>query len=263
MRIARPSSAHAGVVDEHEDGPEALAHLARRRPDDLLGVADVGLHVAAVAARGVATFQPSVAQALGDRGADAARAAGDERAAAPSGADMHALLPAHDARAPHEAGAEGGQARRSRRASGGPSRSACGQGERDRGRRRVGHAVDVDDDLLARQAELVGGRLDDARRWPGGRRRGRCRRRSARRARAPRASPRPCARRRGGRPRGPPCAACARRARRRAGRPARRRRRARSRRQPSSSSPPATTTAPAPSPKSTAVPRSSWSVMRG
>ena len=36
------------------------------------------------------------------------------------------------------------------------------EGERDRGRRRVGHAVDVDHDLLARNAELGRGRLDDA-----------------------------------------------------------------------------------------------------
>src|SRR4051794_11098771 len=79
----------------------------------------------------------------------------------PLGADMHALLPAHDARAPHEAGAEGGQGDG---VTGLQAALALGllERERDGGRRRVGHAVDVDDDLLARDAELARRSLDDA-----------------------------------------------------------------------------------------------------
>src|SRR6476619_424413 len=79
----------------------------------------------------------------------------------PLRADMHALLPAHDARAPHEAGAEGGQGDG---VTGLEAALALGllERERDRGRRRVGHAVDVDDDLLGRNAELGRRGLDDA-----------------------------------------------------------------------------------------------------
>src|SRR6476619_7408844 len=83
-------------------------------------------------------------------------------ATAPSGADIPALLPRDDARAPHEAGAEGGEA------DGGAGLEQAvalglGQRERDRRARGVRHAVDVDGELVAREAELAGGRLDDAR----------------------------------------------------------------------------------------------------
>src|SRR5512133_3959788 len=109
-----------------------------------------------------ATFQPSLSR----RSAMAApmpRVPPVTRAqpSLPSRADMHALLPAHDARAPHEAGAEGGQGDG---VTGLQAALALGllQRERDRRGGRVGHAVDVDDDLLARDAERGRGGLDDA-----------------------------------------------------------------------------------------------------
>src|SRR6185295_9533372 len=109
-----------------------------------------------------ATFQPSLSR----RSAMAApmpRVPPVTRAqpSVPLGADMHALLPADQARAPHEAGAEGGQGDG---VTGLEAALALGllQGERDRGRGRVGHAVDVDDDLLRRDAELARRGLDDA-----------------------------------------------------------------------------------------------------
>src|SRR3954470_10145203 len=66
--------------------------------------------------------------------------------AQPSGRDIGALLPRHDPRAPDEAGAEGGEPDGRARfeqtvALGLPER------ERDRGRRRVGDAIDVQRDL--------------------------------------------------------------------------------------------------------------------
>src|SRR3954451_2597300 len=109
-----------------------------------------------------ATFQPSLSR----RSAMAApmpRVPPVTRAqpSLPLGADMHALLPAHDARAPHEASAEGGQGDG---VTGLEAALALGllEGEWDRRRRGVGHAVDVDDDLLQRHAQLGGGRVDDA-----------------------------------------------------------------------------------------------------
>src|SRR5690348_11750887 len=79
----------------------------------------------------------------------------------PLRADILAFLPADHARAPHEAGAEGGQGKRVAWVQ---ATFALGllQRERDRRRRRVGDAVDVDHDLLAWDAELGGGGLDDA-----------------------------------------------------------------------------------------------------
>ena len=70
-------------------------------------------------------------------------------------------------------------------------------------------------------AELGGGRLDDARVGLVGDEQVDVVDGQAGGVERRRRSPRPSARPRGGRPRGPPCAACARRARRRAGRPAR------------------------------------------
>src|SRR5215207_10109342 len=77
-----------------------------------------------------------------------------------SGAGMHPLLPGHDAGAPDEARAERGQGDGH---AGLEQPVALGlvQGERDRGRRRVGRAVDVEDDLLGRDVQLGGHRVDD------------------------------------------------------------------------------------------------------
>ncbi len=77
-------------------------------------------------------------------------------------ADMLALLPAHDPRAPHEARAEGGQRDRVTRVQP-PVALGLAQRQRDRRRRRVGDAVDVQRDALAGEAELGRRRLDDAR----------------------------------------------------------------------------------------------------
>src|SRR5919108_437587 len=77
-----------------------------------------------------------------------------------SGTGLATLLPADDARAPDEPGAEGGQG------DGGAGLQApfllgSSERERDRRGRRVGGAIDVDRDLLARQAELGRRGLDD------------------------------------------------------------------------------------------------------
>ena len=252
--------AHAGVVDEHEHGAEALAHLVeggaarprrrRRRParrrrcarrDRVQPSSRSRSTIAAPIPRvpPVTTAQP----------------------AGRSGADMRALLPATIARAPHEAGAEGGQRRRARRAQAAVALGAASAS-----------GIDADDVLATRSrlsATRSSGRPSSARRGledPGVglvgdeqvevvERRGRRGRRRPRVASTMR-------RRRGGRPRGPPCAASARRARRRAGARSRRRSAARRAPQPRLVGGAPRRRAPAPSPNSTAVPRSSWSVMR-
>src|SRR3954463_10832917 len=81
--------------------------------------------------------------------------------AQPSGRDIGALPPRHDPCAPDEPGAEGGEPDGRARfeqtvALGLPER------ERDRGRRRVGPAIDVQRDLLGRKPELGCSCLDDA-----------------------------------------------------------------------------------------------------
>ena len=123
IRIARPSSRMPALLTSTRTGPKR-SRTSVEGALHLLGVGDVGLHVGAVA-RQRRDGPAAVAQALGDRRADAARAAGDERAALRHG--MGALLPRHDARAPHEAGAEGRQGDDVRPGAGGP-RSRPGPG---------------------------------------------------------------------------------------------------------------------------------------
>src|SRR5919107_6069760 len=78
------------------------------------------------------------------------------------GRGMDALLPRQDPGAPHEARAEGGERDGRARLQ---AALALGlvQRQRDRGARRVGDEVDVDEDLLRRHAEAPRGRLDDPR----------------------------------------------------------------------------------------------------
>ena len=223
MRRARPSRVTPALLTSTRIGP--CSSSMRVKAASTLAVSR---HVA------VAAGQPDdvaavATQALDDRRADAPLAAGDDRAARPQRADMHALLPAHDAGAPDEAGAEGGH----QDVRPGPQ-AAVGLGalerQRDRGGRRVGAALDVEDDAIGRQPELGGGRLDDARVGLVG----------DEQVDVADLEPGPVERVAGGldHPRdrmpvdasGPPCAASARCARRRAHRPARGRCRGRSRR---------------------------------
>src|SRR5436190_22148900 len=82
--------------------------------------------------------------------------------AQPSGRDIRTLLPRHDAGAPDEPRPEGGEPdRRARRKQ--PVELGLLQRERDRRRRRVRDAIDVQRDALARDAELGRRGLDDPR----------------------------------------------------------------------------------------------------
>src|SRR5918997_6291919 len=79
----------------------------------------------------------------------------------PSGTGMDALLPLHDARAPHEAAAERGE----RDGVAGLEVTALlgvVQRERDRRARRVGDRVDVGEDLLLGHLQAPRGGVDDA-----------------------------------------------------------------------------------------------------
>src|SRR6476646_1877264 len=160
MRMVRPSWRTPALLTSTRIGPK------RSRTASKAAWTCSGLLTSACTSPDVrprrATFQPSVSR----RSAIAAPMprvppVTTAQPSCPLRADMDALLPAHDPGPPHEAGAEGGQGDG---VTGLEATLALGllQGERDRGRRGVGHAVEVDDDLVARDAELGRGRIDDA-----------------------------------------------------------------------------------------------------
>src|SRR5713226_6597658 len=159
MRMARPSRRWPALLTSTCTGPKRSRASTKAR--STASGSDTSAWRSPPFRLSVATFQPRSRRASATA-APIPRVPPVTRAQPPSGADMHALLPGHDARAPHEAGPEGGQAD----AVAGVQRAvALGlpQSQRDRGRRGVRDVIDVEGDALARQAELVGRRLDDPR----------------------------------------------------------------------------------------------------
>src|SRR5215210_249806 len=157
MRIARPSSRTPALLTSTRTGPKRSRTWSKAAPT--CSGSETSACTSAPLRDSVATVKPSARR----RSAIAApmpREPPVTSAQPPSRADMLALLPAHDARAPHEAGAERGQRHDRTRLE---AALALGllEGERDRGRRRVGDTVDVDHDLLGRQAHLGRRGLDD------------------------------------------------------------------------------------------------------
>src|SRR3954469_2547698 len=155
MRTARPSSRTPALLTSTRIGPCSCSISSKAR------LTWSGSRTSQVARPSVATVHPSLRR----RSATAAPmplVPPVTTAQPPLCADMDALLPAHDARAPHEAGAEGRQ-----RDGGAGVQAALVFGlperERDRGRARVGDAADVDGDLRGLDLQGRGRRLDDAR----------------------------------------------------------------------------------------------------
>src|SRR3954449_11506400 len=164
IRMARPSAVTPALLTSTRTGPK------RSWTSSNAACTEAGSATSAWTSAPLPALRPSVATVQPSLRSRSAMAAPIPRVppvtsatpSRPSGADRAALLPAHDARAPDEAGAEGGQ-RDGRARAQPPVGLGLGQRERDRRRRRVGDAVDVEDELLGRQPQLGGGRLEDAR----------------------------------------------------------------------------------------------------
>src|SRR5918998_6368151 len=158
MRIARPSWRSPALLTSTSTGPK------RSRTCSKAASTDCGSPTSAwtspLVRPSVATLKPSPPR----RSAIALPMPRDPpvtSATGFSGRDIRPFLPGQDARAPDEAGAEGGD--RDGRARLQPT-FALGLMQRQRDRRagRVGHRVDVDEDLLLGNAETPRSGLDDA-----------------------------------------------------------------------------------------------------
>src|SRR5215217_4345905 len=159
MRIARPSSRTPALLTSTSTGPKRSRTSSKALTTCSESATSAFTSAPLPLRDSVATLKPS-SRSLSAIAAPMPREPPVTSAQPPSGADIRALLPAHDARAPDEARAEGRQ-RDDRAGLEAPVALGVGEGERDRGRRRVRDPVDVDHDLLGRQAELVaGGRQD-------------------------------------------------------------------------------------------------------
>src|SRR3954463_2195761 len=160
MRIARPSSRPPALWTSTSTGPKRSRTSSNALPTCSASATSALTSELLPLRESVATVKPS-SRSLPAIAAPMPREPPVTSAQPLSGADMRALLPARDARAPHEASAERRQ--RDDRARLQPALAlGVGQRERDRGRRRVRDPVDVDHDLLGRQAELVSGGGEDA-----------------------------------------------------------------------------------------------------
>src|SRR3954454_11510969 len=160
MRIARPSSRTPALLTSTSTGPKRSRTSSKAFTTCSESATSAFTSEALPLRESVATVKPS-ARSFSAIAAPMPREPPVTSAQPPSGADMHALLPAHDARAPDEAGAERRQ-RDDRAGLEPPVALGVGPRERDRGRRRVRDPVDVDHDLLGRQPELVAGGREDA-----------------------------------------------------------------------------------------------------
>src|SRR3954462_7635954 len=159
MRTARPSSRTPALFTSTSTGPKRSRTCSNAATTCSESATSARTSAPLPLRESVATFQPS-SRSFSAIAAPMPREPPVTSAQPPSGADMRALLPAHDARAPHEARAE----RRQRDDRAGLQAAlALGllEGERDRRRRRVRDAVDVDLDLLGRKPELVAGGRED------------------------------------------------------------------------------------------------------
>src|SRR3954462_7785215 len=159
MRIARPSSRTPALLTSTRTGPKRWRTCSKAATTCSESATSACTSEPLPLRESVATFQPSP-RSFSAIAAPMPREPPVTSAQPPSGADMRALLPAHDARPPHEARAE---RRQGDDRAGLQAALALGllQGERDRRGRRVRNAVDVDHDLLGRKAELVAGRRED------------------------------------------------------------------------------------------------------
>src|SRR3954469_23342063 len=160
MRIARPSSRTPALLTSTSTGPKRSRISSNALPTCSASATSALTSELLPLRDSVATLKPS-SRSLPAIAAPMPREPPVTSAQPPSGADMRTLLPAHDARAPDEAGAERRQ-RDDRARLQAPVALRVGQGERDRGRRRIRDAVDVDHDLLRRKAELAAGGREDA-----------------------------------------------------------------------------------------------------
>src|SRR3954447_16000492 len=158
MRIARPSSRTPALLTRTSTGPKRSRTWSKAATTCSASATSAFTSELPLRER-VATFQPP-SRSFSAIAAPMPREPPVTSAHPPSGADMRALLPAHDARAPHEAGAE---RRQGDDRAGLQAALALGllEGERHRRGRVVRNAVDVDHDLLGRKAELVAGRRED------------------------------------------------------------------------------------------------------
>src|SRR4051794_9078065 len=159
MRIARPSSRTPALLTSTSTGPKRSRTSSKALTTCSESATSALTSDLLPLRESVATVKPS-SRSFSAIAAPMPREPPVTSAQPPSGADMRALLPAHDARAPHEARAERRQ-RDDRAGLQPPVPLGVGQGERDRRRRRVRDAVDVDHDLLGRKAELVAGGRED------------------------------------------------------------------------------------------------------
>src|SRR3954454_4360417 len=159
MRIARPSLRTPALLTSTSTGPKRSRTCSNAATTCSASATSALTSELLPLRESVATLKPS-SRSLPAIAAPMPREPPVTSAQPPSGADMRALLPAHDARAPHEAGAERRQ-RDDRARLEAPRALGLGQRERDRRRRGVRDLVDVDHELLGRQPELVGGRLQD------------------------------------------------------------------------------------------------------
>ena len=205
--MARPSWRTPALLTSTRIGPKRSRSCAKALVDGL-GVGDVGLHVAAGASHrgdGVAL----VAQAAGDRRADAARAAGHDGAPGAGGLRRrHARAPSSPrSPRPTRSPRRRRPARRWRRVAAGPSRSACASAS----------GIEADEVLATRSrlsatrarsrpSSAAAASMIRALAWWATKRSTSSTPRPLRSSASLRRL-RPCARRRGGRPRGPPCAA--------------------------------------------------------
>src|SRR4051794_16786093 len=160
MRIARPSSRTPALLTSTSTGPKRSRTSSKALPTCSESATSALTSELLPLRDSVATLNPS-SRSLPAIAAPMPREPPVTSAQPPSRADMRALLPAHDARAPDEAGAERRQ-RDDRAGLEAPVALGVGQRERDRRRRRVRDPVDVDHDLLGRQSELVAGGGEDA-----------------------------------------------------------------------------------------------------
>src|SRR6478752_1222171 len=159
MRIARPSRRWPALLTSTWTGPKRSRASAKAR--STASGSDTSAWRSAPFRLSVATFHPR-SRSASATAAPMPRVPPVTTAQPSSRADMDALLPRHDARAPHEPGAKGGEAD----AVAGAQRAVAfglPQRQGDRGRRCVREVIDVEGDALARQAELIGRRLDDPR----------------------------------------------------------------------------------------------------
>src|SRR3954464_14971470 len=146
MRIARPSSRPPALLTSTSTGPKRSRTASKAAATCSESETSALTSEPLPLRDSVATFQPPSRRRCAIA-APIPREPPVTSAQPPSGADMHALLPADDARAPDEAGAE----RRQRDDPAGlqaPVALGVGQREWDRRRRGVRDLVDVDHELL-------------------------------------------------------------------------------------------------------------------